>query len=202
MDVFIVSVYRLEYAHQNVYEPRHVCGSLEAAREKAKSLCSDLAGTFIQTSVDEWNYDVGADYPVKVSRMPLEDPADTGLKELCEVSSKIALEHGWKNDFVTQMLLTITEISEAVEEFRNHRRLDEIWYSKTMKSEDGSSSTTTASSAGEPGAKPEGIPIELADAMIRICDFCGQNGVDLLKAVRIKTEFNRTRSYRHGGKRV
>lgn len=39
---------------------------------------------------------------------------------------------------------------------------------------------------------------ELADAVIRICDLCGQMDFDLDQAVRNKIEFNKTREYLHG----
>jgi NTP pyrophosphatase (non-canonical NTP hydrolase) len=48
--------------------------------------------------------------------------------------------------------------------------------------------------------KPEGIPIELADVIIRICDTCGQYGIDLDRAIRLKMEYNKTRPYKHGKK--
>ena len=49
--------------------------------------------------------------------------------------------------------------------------------------------------------KPEGELIELADAVIRIFDWCGFNNWDLEEALRIKMEYNRTRPYRHGNKK-
>lgn len=49
--------------------------------------------------------------------------------------------------------------------------------------------------------KPEGIPIELADAIIRILDYCGYAGIDIEAAILQKHEYNKTRPYRHGGKK-
>lgn len=48
--------------------------------------------------------------------------------------------------------------------------------------------------------KPEGLPAELADAVIRICDLAGWLGIDLGEAIRLKHAYNETRPYRHGGK--
>lgn len=50
--------------------------------------------------------------------------------------------------------------------------------------------------------KPEGIAIELADAVIRILDYCGHVGIDIEKAIEIKHEYNKTRPYKHGGKKI
>lgn len=48
--------------------------------------------------------------------------------------------------------------------------------------------------------KAEGEAIELADAVIRIMDYFGHKGWDFEKIVRLKFEYNKTRSHRHGGK--
>jgi NTP pyrophosphatase (non-canonical NTP hydrolase) len=48
--------------------------------------------------------------------------------------------------------------------------------------------------------KPEGVPIELADCIIRILDYCGHAGIDIEQAIKIKHEYNKTRPHRHGGK--
>lgn len=100
----------------------------------------------------------------------------------------INVRNGWYSKgealFCEKMLLIISEISEAVEEFRSGRRLDEIYYTDT-----------------EP-KKPEGIPIEIADAVIRIFDWCQANDVDLVHALNVKINYNKTRPFRHGNKRV
>lgn len=49
--------------------------------------------------------------------------------------------------------------------------------------------------------KPEGIPTELADIIIRVLDICGANNIDIQGALDEKMEYNMTRPYRHGGKR-
>lgn len=104
------------------------------------------------------------------------------IKELQARSHATAMAHGFRADgrerFCEKMLLVMSEISEALEEFRNSRRLNEVYESA--------------------GGKPEGIPIELADAVIRIADFCESNQIDLTAALELKMAFNESRPYMHG----
>jgi NTP pyrophosphatase (non-canonical NTP hydrolase) len=48
--------------------------------------------------------------------------------------------------------------------------------------------------------KVEHFAEELADVCIRIFDLCGLKEIDLEAAILKKMEFNKTRSYKHGGK--
>lgn len=50
--------------------------------------------------------------------------------------------------------------------------------------------------------KPEGLPVELADVVIRAMDTAEAFGIDLEAAIAEKSAFNETRSMRHGGKRA
>lgn len=106
------------------------------------------------------------------------------LKELAKEIHDNAVEHGWWDDprsFPEVLALVHSEISEALEEYRNGREFTEIYYSAK--------------------AQPEGIPVELADAIIRILDFCGYAGIDMDAAITEKHEYNLMRPYRHGGKK-
>ena len=47
---------------------------------------------------------------------------------------------------------------------------------------------------------PGGIPIELADVIMRILDYCETHGINMENAIKEKMEFNKTREHRHGGK--
>jgi NTP pyrophosphatase (non-canonical NTP hydrolase) len=50
--------------------------------------------------------------------------------------------------------------------------------------------------------KPEGVPSELADIVIRVFDLAGAHSIDLATAILEKMEFNKTRPHRHGGKHL
>lgn len=108
------------------------------------------------------------------------------ITALIDQSHQTALEKGWWNtterNFGEIIALFHTEISEAFEAYRAGRDLDEIYTSDN--------------------GKPEGIPIELADLLIRIADFCGYYDIPLEAALQQKLAYNQTRPYRHGGKRA
>lgn len=118
------------------------------------------------------------------------------IREWAKAIRKSNDEHGWQstvtNDnpgmFSEKMLLIISEISEALEEFRDHRGIREIYYKPGRTPDD--------------PKKPEGIPIELADVAIRLLDFCEANGIDLEEAIAEKHAYNLTRPFKHGGKKI
>lgn len=114
------------------------------------------------------------------------------LNDIGRDASRIAAEHGFSNiivpepeegrTFGTIIALIISEFSEALEEYRAGHGLNEIYYG--------------------PDGKPEGIPIEIADGIIRAVNFCNNAGIDIDAAVDIKEAFNETREFRHGNKVV
>lgn len=104
------------------------------------------------------------------------------LSLLQEQVHKLAIEKGWweeGRDVGSLIALIHSELSEALEEYRNGHPLNGVYW------KDG---------------KPEGFPIELADVLIRLLDLCQAYGIDLEEAVDIKFRYNATRPYRHGGK--
>lgn len=96
-----------------------------------------------------------------------------------------AQAHGFTDaTFGERIALIHSELSEALEVFRETPELHDSFVSRYV---DG---------------KPEGIPSELADVVIRVLDLCESVGIDLERAVIEKMDYNDGRAYRHGGKRL
>jgi len=77
-----------------------------------------------------------------------------------------------------KLALIHSEVSEALECYRERRLVTEV----------------------SPEGKPEGLPSELADVLIRIADLCGALEIDLAAEVELKMAYNKTRAFRHGNK--
>ena len=124
------------------------------------------------------------------------------IPELIKEAHENAIEHGWweeERSFGEQIALMHSELSEALEDYRNERGMTEVYYECKR---DCSCSIAMPGCEKCKYAKPCGIPVELADTIIRIFDTCGKYGIDLERAIQIKMAYNKTRPYRHGGKKI
>ena len=91
------------------------------------------------------------------------------------------LNRNWPERSVGELLmLVVTEIAEAYEEYRDGK-FDEVYYA-------------------EGSTKPEGGPIEMSDAIIRILELAHKRGWRMGAATKTKADYNKGRPYRHGGK--
>ena len=83
-----------------------------------------------------------------------------------------------------KLVLMHSEISEALEEYRDGHGPKEIYFNEAKPD------------------KPEGIPIEIAALIIRALNLCGELDIDIGSAVKLKMKYNSTRPFKHGGKRI
>ncbi len=102
------------------------------------------------------------------------------INEMAKAVWNITEEKGFHRNRsrLEKIALVMSELGEAVEAERN--RLPEFYFTDT--------------------GKPDGIAVELADAVIRIMDMFVTEGWDLEKTLRMKISYNELRSKQHGGK--
>ncbi|HEY6021032.1 MAG TPA: hypothetical protein VIY48_14340 [Candidatus Paceibacterota bacterium] len=104
------------------------------------------------------------------------------LNELSEQIHDTAIKHGWwkeNRNFGEVLALIHSEVSEVLEDWRNGMEFHAISMDE---------------------GKPTGIPIEMADILIRVLDACAGLEINIQRAVEIKMAYNQGRPYRHGGK--
>lgn len=137
------------------------------------------------------------------------------FNELAQEIHRNAIDHGWwaeeevevggagigvgiPRNFGEVLMLIVTEASEAMDSWRDGDDMTTVY----MKHRDGTRCESHKRCLHPAGtsdeAEPEGIPIELADVIIRTLDACAAYGIDIDTAISTKMQYNSTRPYKHG----
>ena len=132
------------------------------------------------------------------------------LTEFAKEVHQNAVDHGWwekEVSFGEVVALCHSEISEALEQYRQGMPLVYNICIKNGLPCIGAECVhfddfTLSCSKQQETDKPEGVAVELADCILRILDYCGKEGIDIEKILLDKHEYNKSRPYRHGGKRL
>lgn len=106
------------------------------------------------------------------------------LAELVKESYETSVSKGWHNserNVGEILMLIVSELSEALEDARLGNAYDVVAY--------------------EDDGKPIGFATEIADTFIRLADLCGLYKIDIEEVIKIKMKYNKTRSFKHGGKK-
>lgn len=106
-----------------------------------------------------------------------------------------------RNYYTSRLALIVTEAAEAIEELRNGRAVDETYYlyGDGTEAEARGNRPASVDPLDKP-RKPEGVPSELADIVIRAFDFADEAGIDLAAIIDEKIAYNATRARMHGRK--
>jgi hypothetical protein len=121
------------------------------------------------------------------------------IKQFQDRVGEYARKAGWCDRAVPlpeTIALMHSELSEALEHYRNHRKVHEIFFLNKDGEELDETVTKLVSD------KPDGIPVEFADVIIRIFHWAFVNDVDMEEVLSLKQSYNEQREYRHGGKRI
>jgi NTP pyrophosphatase (non-canonical NTP hydrolase) len=161
----------------------------------------------------------------KLSENPLSIP------NLQSSVRKWAIEKGWRGEHSTarsfgeDAALITSEVSEALEAFRESGSTSSRWFTYTIEVEhlafgpvkfknvtyeqlavlldcDTPDELDSLIEELNLEGKPEGVGPELADVAIRILDTCEEHGINLEAEIDLKMQHNNTRAFRHGGKHL
>jgi NTP pyrophosphatase (non-canonical NTP hydrolase) len=138
----------------------------------------------------------------KMKSVPPELIVSDSISEVQKMCGILADQKGFWDGGVehntpsSQLINIIGELSEAWEEIRCGREMTERYYSDSF----GRITCHPVDLVSGVVNKPEGVPSELADAVIRIMDICHHYNLDLAELIAEKLRYNKTRAHRHGGK--
>lgn len=128
----------------------------------------------------------------------MPDDTKTAARSLAEMTAEVVDNNkakGWHDNppsLPECMMMLVTEAAEVVEAWRR-------WGTDDVTDDPIRGLPFIATNSPR---KPEGVGSEMADIFIRLLDDCHLFGIDLQAEFNRKMAYNRTRSFRHGGKAI
>lgn len=202
--------------------PLHPHDDIPALKARARAAIA----TAFEGEGPAWWDDLSGDYLAGIAANAVGQVLETraisapSLNNLAQGIRTINEANGWDTPLdtvvekVANLMLIVTEVSEATEEIRVGRLADHMTINGKrvyrVTNGTGADWTTDPDGDGEERGKhgpatwtgvtpkPVGLPSELADVIIRTLDTAARLGIDIDQAVATKLAFNRTRGWRHG----
>lgn len=129
---------------------------------------------------------------------------DIKLNKACKIQHEAVLAKGFEHQpIATNLMLIVSELSEALEADRHNRHADFKKFGDTYELEMSDFAGTFPNrppafkTAFEVGIK-DTFEDEIADAFLRLMDLCGEYGIDIEKHIQMKAEYNKLRPNKHG----
>lgn len=133
------------------------------------------------------------------------------LDSMTDAATYELLRTAERNMAGNRLMLIVGEVAEAHEELRKGLAPDEEYVSYpappasfTVDFSSGQEATEAWEQSFKKSGltpKPEGVPSEIADIVIRCLDFAAEHEIDLATVIANKLVFNAQRAAMHGGKR-
>ena len=128
------------------------------------------------------------------------------LNEACALQKVLVDAKGFKKENIpTYLMLTVSELSEALEADRNGKRAD---FSRFHSMYEGALEQGRIDGDAYPEEDAYMVAFEhtikntledeIADAFLRLMHFCGEMGIDIERHIQAKAAYNRLRPVRHG----
>ena len=123
-----------------------------------------------------------------------------GLNKATKDLHQFQLDAGFDDSNIIQRLMLVhSEISEAFEAYRKDKYANKLdMYHLDLDYFDGT--LEAWKEKFEEGIK-DTMEDEIADAIIRLLAFCGENDIDIEKHIALKMAYNEMRGHKYGGKK-
>lgn len=144
---------------------------------------------------DEAYYQLGLAAKSKIQELSEAFVPDIIRTFVHKALERHATTHG--SDLPELLMLIVSEASEALEVYRKKDLDPTLCYAI-----DPITHAYVPYTDGDPTVKPEGVGSELADIVIRVFDLARRAKINIVAEIRRKMRHNKTRPYRHGGKRA
>lgn len=132
------------------------------------------------------------------------------LEKLQDIIHEIAVSKGWweEHELLRESLIAARHTVEAkYGKSLDPKLADDLYqFSRSMlivsEVSEGIEALRCDNKADDKLPQFDGLSVELADAVIRILDLAGRFQLPVISAMLAKVEYNKGRSYKHGGKSI
>lgn len=182
------SIWKYILSNDKTYDTYTVNGEITPGLHSGKDLEA-------QVHIDDVDFESDKDILVK---LPLQ------LNDFCKQQHADVLAKGFEHQpIATNLMLIVSELSEALEADRHNLHADFKKFSDTYELEMSDFAGTFPNrqpaykTAFEVGIK-DTFEDEIADAFLRLMDLCGEYNIDIETHIKMKSEYNKLRPAKHG----